>query len=443
MKTEKIITELLEQMTLDEKIGMVHGNGLFQNKGVERLGIPSMKFSDGPMGVRNEFQNDKWIPLGNTDDYVSYLPSNSAIASTWDVNVAYEVGKVLGAEARGRGKDMILAPGINIKRSPLCGRNFEYLSEDPVLTAEMAVALIKGIQQNDVAACVKHFVANNQETNRLHVDTKVNERTLQEIYYPAFRQSVQKADVYSVMGAYNRLNGTYCCENNLLLKEVLRDQWGFEGIVISDWGAVHNTLDAGQVALDIEMSVFDNFDEYCLAEPLKQRILDESVDMACLEKYFNVTVITQNVDNLHERAGSSHVIHLHGELTKVTSTLQPNNPNYIKELKPEEFEVKIGDLAADGSQFRPFIVWFGESVPMIEKAIEYVETADVFLIIGTSLNVYPAAGLLNYVPRDVPVYLIDPKEVPIASDRKVYAIRKGASDGMEELKKNIGEIACT
>ena len=140
--------------------------------------------------------------------------------------------------------------------------------------------------------------------------------------------------------------------------------------------------------------------------------------VAELEKYFNVTVITQNVDNLHERAGSSHVIHLHGELTKVTSTLQPNNPNYIKELKPEEFEVKIGDLAADGSQFRPFIVWFGESVPMIEKAIEYVETADVFLIIGTSLNVYPAAGLLNYVPRDVPVYLIDPKEVPIASDRK-------------------------
>lgn len=146
--------------------------------------------------------------------------------------------------------------------------------------------------------------------------------------------------------------------------------------------------------------------------------------VAELEKYFNVTVITQNVDNLHERAGSSHVIHLHGELTKVTSTLQPNNSNYIKELKPEEFEVKIGDLAADGSQFRPFIVWFGESVPMIEKAIEYVETADVFLIIGTSLNVYPAAGLLNYVPRDVPVYLIDPKEVPIASDRKCMPYAK-------------------
>ena len=155
--------------------------------------------------------------------------------------------------------------------------------------------------------------------------------------------------------------------------------------------------------------------------------------LADMEKYFQVMVITQNVDNLHERAGSSDVIHLHGELTKVTSTWQPNNPKYIKELVPEEYEVKIGDLAADGSQLRPFIVWFGESVPMIEKAIGYCENADIFLIIGTSLNVYPAAGLLNYVPAHVPVYLIDPNDVPIASGRKVYVIQKGASDGMEEL----------
>lgn len=155
--------------------------------------------------------------------------------------------------------------------------------------------------------------------------------------------------------------------------------------------------------------------------------------LADMEKYFQVTVITQNVDNLHERAGSSDVIHLHGELTKVTSTWQPNNPKFIRELSSEEYEVKIGDLAADGSQLRPFIVWFGESVPMIEKAIGYCENADIFLIIGTSLNVYPAAGLLNYVPAHVPVYLIDPNDVPIASGRKVYVIQKGASDGMEEL----------
>lgn len=157
--------------------------------------------------------------------------------------------------------------------------------------------------------------------------------------------------------------------------------------------------------------------------------------VAELEKFFHVTIITQNVDNLHERAGSKEVIHLHGELTKVTSSWQPNNPNYIKELKPEEFEVKIGDMAADGSQLRPFIVWFGEAVPLIETAIDYCEKADIFLIIGTSLNVYPAAGLLNYVPMDVPVYLIDPNQVSIASGRKVHVIQKGASAGMEELMR--------
>lgn len=156
--------------------------------------------------------------------------------------------------------------------------------------------------------------------------------------------------------------------------------------------------------------------------------------IASLEPYFDVTVITQNVDNLHERAGSTRVIHLHGELTKVTSSREPDNPAYIRELKPEEYDVKMGELAPDGSQLRPFIVWFGEAVPMIETAIDYAEQADIFVIIGTSLNVYPAAGLLNYVPSHVPVYLIDPKEVTIVSGRKVHVIRKGASEGMEELK---------
>lgn len=161
--------------------------------------------------------------------------------------------------------------------------------------------------------------------------------------------------------------------------------------------------------------------------------------IAEMEKHFQVTIITQNVDNLHERAGSSHVIHLHGELTKVTSSFQPNNPLYIQELKPEAYEVKMGDTAADGSQLRPFIVWFGESVPMIETAIDYCEQADIFLIIGTSLNVYPAAGLLNYVPYGAPIYLIDPNHVPIASGRQVHVIQKGASAGMEELMELLTE----
>ena len=157
--------------------------------------------------------------------------------------------------------------------------------------------------------------------------------------------------------------------------------------------------------------------------------------LAELEKDFNVTVVTQNIDNLHERGGSSRIIHLHGELTKVCSSFSPGNPLYIKELKPEEFEVKMGDCAGDGSQFRPFIVWFGEAVPQIETAIDYVEKADIFVIIGTSMNVYPAAGLLNYVPREAQVFLIDPKPVDVHTSRPVHIIRKGASEGVAELKE--------
>ena len=160
--------------------------------------------------------------------------------------------------------------------------------------------------------------------------------------------------------------------------------------------------------------------------------------VAALEKQFNVTVVTQNVDNLHERAGSTHVIHLHGELTKVCSSRDPNNPHYVKELAPADYEVKMGDLAGDGSQLRPFIVWFGEAVPQIETAVRYVEKADVFVIIGTSLNVYPAAGLLYYVPREAEVYLIDPKPVDTHSARPVHVIAKGASQGMEELVRLLG-----
>ena len=159
------------------------------------------------------------------------------------------------------------------------------------------------------------------------------------------------------------------------------------------------------------------------------------IGLAELEKDFNVTVVTQNVDNLHERAGSTRIIHLHGELTKVCSSRDPYNPRYVKELKPEEYEVKMGDKAGDGSQLRPFIVWFGEAVPEIETAVDYVEKADIFVIRGTSMNVYPAAGLLNYVPRTAEVYLIDPKPVDTHSMRQIHIIQKGASEGVKELKK--------
>ncbi len=269
-KIEKQIEDLVKELTLDEKIGMIHGAGLFRTEGVRRLGIPSVKMSDGPMGVRNEFPDDSWVPVGNSDDYVTYLPCNSALASTWNRKIACEIGKVLGEEARGRGKDVILAPGINTKRSPLCGRNFEYMSEDPLLSGEIAVPLIEGIQTADVAACVKHFAINNQETERLWVDVEVSDRAAREIYFPAFKKAAKKA--YSLMGAYNLYKGKHCCENKELLNEMLRKEWGYDGMVVSDWGAVHKTKEAAESGLDIEMSVTYQFDEYCLAQPLKEAV---------------------------------------------------------------------------------------------------------------------------------------------------------------------------
>lgn len=271
-KTEKEIEKLIKKLTLEEKLAMIHGAALFSSGGVERLGIPGVVSSDGPMGVRAEFMKDRWIPSGNNDDNVSYLPSNSALASTWNTERAHDMGQVLGEEARGRGKDVILAPGINIKRDPKCGRNFEYMSEDPKLAASMAVPFVQGVQENDVAACVKHFAVNCQETDRLMVDEDVDDRTLYEIYLPAFKAAVQEGNAYSIMGAYNKLNGYHCCENKNLLDLILRGEWGFDGTVISDWGGVHKTKEAAECSMDMEMSVFPDFDEYKLANPLKELI---------------------------------------------------------------------------------------------------------------------------------------------------------------------------
>lgn len=301
METENKIEELLRQLTLEEKLGMIHGDGLFCTKGVKRLHIPPLKMSDGPMGVRNEFEKDKWIAVGNSDDYVTYLPSNSALASTWNRELAYRMGQVLGEEARGRGKDVILAPGINIKRSPLCGRNFEYMSEDPYLTKEEAVPLIQGIQESDAAACVKHFALNNQETERLWVDVEIGERPLREIYLPAFYDAVKRGGAYSLMGAYNKVRGEHCCQSHYLLDGILREEWNYDGTVISDWGAVHDTSEAAASSLDIEMSVTDNFDEYCLAAPLYREIQEGRIEESSIDN--KVRRILRMMERLHMLGG--------------------------------------------------------------------------------------------------------------------------------------------
>lgn len=283
MDIEMRVEERLKQLTLDEKIGMIHGNGLFRTEGVERLSIPPVKMSDGPMGVRCEFDNEKWIEAGTTDDFVTYFPCNTALASTWNTKLAYIFGQALGEETRGRGKDMILAPGINIIRSPLCGRNFEYMSEDPYLISEFAVPIIEGIQESDVAACVKHFATNNQETDRLKVNVEVDERALREIYLPGFYTAVKHGKSYAIMGAYNKLRGGHCCHNQLLLNDILKGEWNYDGVVVSDWGGVHDTKEAAGNGLDIEMSVTDNFNEYWMADPLKEAIQKEQIEESLID----------------------------------------------------------------------------------------------------------------------------------------------------------------
>lgn len=301
--------ELTAQLTLDEKIAIVHAAGLFRNGNAERLGIPPLRMDDGPMGVRAELHNDNWAPLYNTRDYVTYLPSGSAVASTWNPDLARMTGEVLGEEARGRGKDVILGPSINIKRSPLCGRNFEYMSEDPVLTAAQGVAYIQGVQESDVAACAKHYAVNSQETDRLDVDETVSERALREIYLPAFEAAVQDGGVLSVMGAYNLVNGTKCCEHKQLLDDILRDEYGFDGFVVSDWSAVRDTKASAEVGMDIELSVTPNFDDYYFANPLKKAVEDGDVKESDVDG--KVERVIAVMDALHE---VSPLLGLNGEL---------------------------------------------------------------------------------------------------------------------------------
>lgn len=301
---EMDIEKILEELTLEEKIKMIHGCGLFKTEEVKRLNIPSLKMSDGPMGVRAEFKNDEWTSAGNSEDSVSYCPSNTAIASTWNRELAGKAGSVLGEEARGRGKDVILGPGINIKRTPLCGRNFEYYSEDPYLVSELVVPCIEGIQQNDVAACVKHFAVNGQETERLWVNVELSERALREIYLPGFKAAIKKAKSKTIMGAYNLFRGTHCCESSELLGDILRKEWNYDGVIISDWGAVHDTVAVAKSPLDIEMSITYNFDEYCMANPLIDKIKDGSVDIKYVdEKVRNILRLMMRLNMIEYKDG--------------------------------------------------------------------------------------------------------------------------------------------
>jgi beta-glucosidase len=248
------INALIAQMTLEEKVNMLHSKTNMSSAGVERLGIADINYADGPFGIREEGQPNGFMSAGWTLDSATYFPTGSALAATWSEELAYKYGTGMGKEARLRGKDVILGPAVNIQRLPVGGRTYEYLSEDPILSAALALEYTKGVQDQGTAVCIKHFAVNNQETNRGSVDAQLDERTLREIYLKPFERAIVEGGAMSVMPAYNKVNGDYCSENEHLLNEILRGEWGFKGMTVSDWGGTHSTMGAMLHGLNVQMT---------------------------------------------------------------------------------------------------------------------------------------------------------------------------------------------
>lgn len=287
------IEDALSRMTLEEKIAMCHAQSKFSTPGCPRLGIPEIWMSDGPHGVRMEFVWDDWQHAHWTNDSCTAYPALTCLAATFNPELSYRYGNALGEEARFRRKDIILGPGVNIYRTPLSGRNFEYMGEDPYLSSVMVVPYIRGVQENGVAACVKHFVLNNQEKWRDTINVVVSERALNEIYLPAFKAAVTEGGVWAVMGSYNKYKGEYCSHNDTLINEILKKEWAFDGVMLTDWGSAHNTNEAALNGLDLEMGTWTNgltwgissaYDKYFLAKPFLEKIKSGELPESLLDE---------------------------------------------------------------------------------------------------------------------------------------------------------------
>lgn len=289
---ESRVKDALNRMTLEEKVALCHAQSKFSSAGVPRLGIPEIWMSDGPHGVRAEINWNDWGYANWTNDSITAFPALTCLAATWNPEMSAQYGKAIGEEARYRKKDVLLGPGINIYRTPLNGRNFEYMGEDPYLAGVMCVPYIQEIQKNGVAVSVKHYALNNQELWRGHIDVELSDRALHEIYLPAFKAAVQQGGAWTVMGAYNKVRGQHACHNELLLQKILKGDWGFDGVVVTDWGGAHDTYEAAMNGLDIEMGSYTNgltsesaftFDDYYLAHPYLKMLKEGKVPVATIE----------------------------------------------------------------------------------------------------------------------------------------------------------------
>ena len=293
LSNEAKINTIISQMTLEEKVDMLHGKHMFSSAGVERLGIADIEYADGPFGIREEMEPNSWKSLNLATDSATFFPTGSALAATWSPEMAYAYGRGMGIEARLRGKDMILGPAINIQRIPTGGRTYEYFSEDPLLSGFLAVAYTKGCQETGTAACLKHYALNNQENYRGFVDVRISPRAMNEIYLKPFEMAVLEGDAWGVMAAYNKVDGKWCSNNEMLLTDVLRKRWGFPGIVISDWGGVHATS-AVVAGMNVEMPG-NRFMGKALLDSVKAGVISEAVIDQRVRELLRVRLLVQPI----------------------------------------------------------------------------------------------------------------------------------------------------
>ena len=428
------VEDLLPRLTQEEKLGLIHADSKFSTAGVPRLGIPKLWMSDGPHGVREEISPDNWRPAGRTDDFVTWMPVSIALAATWNPALAGAYGGVIADEARARNKHIMLGPGVNLQRTPLNGRTFEYLGEDPWLASRMVVASIRGLQAGAVAACVKHFALNNQETQRGRIEVEVDERTLRELYLPAFEAAVREGGALAVMGAYNKFRGQHCCHNACLLNQVLKQEWGFRGLVMSDWGGTHSTAEAARDGLDLEMGSRGPYEKYYLAQPFREGIEYGEYPLALLDdkvrRNLHVLFATRAVDgrpagslNTHaHQATARKVAEEAMVLLKNSGALLPLDLTKIKRI------AVIGDnavrLQAHGGQSSE-IKAFYEITPLAGLQQHVDGRADVTFSLGVlapqyrRMEAFDVTGAAEFA--EAPKRTLDPAEL---IERAVAAARQ-------------------
>ena len=412
---KKAIQELISKMTLEEKAGLCSGADFWHTKAVERLGIPATMVSDGPHGLRKQDQEGDHLGINDSIKAVCY-PAASATAASFDPELVEKMGEALGESCQHEKLSVLLGPAVNIKRSPLCGRNFEYFSEDPYLTGKMATALIKGVQSKNVGTSIKHFALNNQEHRRMSSSSDCDERTIREIYFPAFEMAVKEAQPWTVMCSYNRINGVYASENHWLLTEVLRNEWGFEGYVMSDWGATADRVEGIRAGLDLEMPSSGGINDRKIVEAVKAGKLDEKLVDLCCERILNI--VYRYVENAKpDTPWDKEAQHLQAAEVAAECMVLLKNEDDILPLNKEDEIAFIGEFAE-----KPRFQGGGSSHINCFKTTGAVEAAQ-------GLKVTYARGY-DVAADDAPAELVA-EAVAAAKKAKVAVVFAGLPDAYE------------